>query len=198
VIDPNGWLPQPDALQPGEAFATLQAAVFARKKVRLDYRSSRAVVQDLVAEPHGLVSAGSDWYLCATSDERMRFLKVARIRTATLLATPCADDAVDVAAAWKRHRARFLDRFTPVVVTGWLRADRWEDAREWAIRVNETELGDDPPAGKWRPASLEFMDDLHALTILLRLGPGIRVEAPTEIRTRLLTHLDRITELYHR
>ena len=198
VIDPNGWLPQPDALQPGEAFATLQAAVFARKKVRLDYRSSRAVVQDLVAEPHGLVSAGSDWYLCATSDERMRFLKVARIRTATLLATPCADDAVDVAAAWKRHRARFLDRFTPVVVTGWLRADQWEDAREWAIRVDETELGDDPPAGKWRPASLEFMDDLHALTILLRLGPGIRVEAPIEIRTRLLTHLDRITELYHR
>ena len=85
-----------------------------------------------------------------------------------------------------------------MVVTGWLRADRWEDAREWAIRVDETELGDDPPAGKWRPASLEFMDDLHALTILLRLGPGIRVEAPTEIRTRLLTHLDRITELYHR
>ena len=111
-----------------------------------------------LVEPHGLVSAGSDWYLCATSDERMRFLKVARIRTATLLATPCADDAVDVAAAWKRHRARFLDRFTPVVVTGWLRADRWEEAREWAIRV----------------------------------------EAPTEIRTRLLTHLDRITELYHR
>ena len=94
VIDPNGWLPQPDVLQPGEAFATVQAAVFARKKARLDYRSPRAVVQDLVVEPHGLVSAGSDWYLCATSDERMRFLKVARIRTATLLATPCADDAV--------------------------------------------------------------------------------------------------------
>ena len=53
------------------------------------------------------------------------------------------------------------------------------------------------PRGSGVPPSLEFMDDLHALTILLRLGPGIRVEAPTEIRTRLLTHLDRITELYH-
>jgi transcriptional regulator len=176
----------------------METAVFARKKVRLDYRSSRAAVQNLVVEPHGLVSAGSDWYLCATSDKRVRFLKMARIRTATLLATPCTDHAVDVAAAWKRHRVRFLNRFTPVVVTGWLRADRWEDAREWAIRVDETEPGDDPPEGEWCPVSLEFMDDLHALTILLRLGPGIRVEAPSEIRAELLAHLDRIAGLYHR
>lgn len=197
VIDPQGWLPQPDALQPGDVFASVRAAVFARQRLRLTYRSRRAArVQDVVVEPHGLVSAGSDWYLCASDEQTVRFFKAARIEGATLLTEPCSGPELDVAEAWRDHRARFLDRFTPVSVDAWIRAQRWEDACEWTIRTSQADVSVDPPGEGWRPARLEFMDDLHAVTVLLRLGPGIRVEAPDDIKAKLLDHIDQIAALY--
>lgn len=44
--------------------------------------------------------------------------------------------------------------------------------------------------------ALEFMDALHAVTVLLRLGSDVRVEAPANIKGRLLDHLDQIATLY--
>ena len=197
VIDPHGWLPQPEALQPSDTFPTVQAAVFARQKLRVTYRSRHAeTVRDLVVEPHGLASAGNDWYLCAGVDEEVRFLKVSRIEKAILLAKPCSGAELDVAQAWRDHRAQFLDQFTPVVVDAWLRSQRWEEAREWTIRATDAEPLDTSPGKEWRPVRLEFMDDVHAITILLRLGPDVRVETPVEIKTRLLDHVNQIASLY--
>ncbi len=152
VVDPHGWLPQPDALQPGEAFATVQADVFARQRLQLTYRSRQAARgQELVVEPHGLVSAGSDWYLCASAGGTERFFKAARIEHAALLAEPCSGPELDVVHAWRDHRARFLDQFTPVSVDAWVRADRWDDAREWSIRSSLMDVSGNPPGEGWRP-----------------------------------------------
>lgn len=197
VIDPHGWLPQPDALQPGEALATVQAGVFARQRLQLTYRSRQAAHgQEQVVEPHGLVSAGSDWYLCASREGTVRFFRVARIEHAMLLAEPCSGPELDVARAWRERRARFLDRFTPARVDAWVRAERWDDACEWSIRCSRVEVSGSPPGEAWRPVRLEFMDDLHAVTVLLRLGPDVRVEAPDHIKAQLLEHIDRIAMLY--
>lgn len=197
VIDPRGWLPQPDALQPGEAFATVQAGVFARQRLRLMYGSRQAARgQDVVVEPHGLVSAGSDWYLCASEEGTVRFFKAARIEHATLLIEPCSGPELDVAQVWRDHRSRFLDRFTPVSVDAWVRTQRWDDACEWAIRSSQMEVSPHPPGDGWRPVRLEFMDDLHAVTVLLRLGSEVRVEAPDDIKAKLLDHIDQIATLY--
>lgn len=38
--------------------------------------------------------------------------------------------------------------------------------------------------------------DLHAVTVLLRLGFDVRVESPAEIKTKLLNHIDQIAKLY--
>ena len=197
VVDPHGWLPQPEALQPGEAFATVQGGVFARQRLRLTYRSRQAArVQELVVEPHGLVSAGSDWYLCASAEQTVRFFKAVRIEHAALLAEPCSGPELDVAQAWRDHRARFLDQFTPVSVDAWLRAHRWDDAREWSICTSPMDVPGSPPGEGWQPVRLEFMDHLHAVTILLRLGSDVRVEAPDDIKAKLLDHLDQIAMLY--
>lgn len=197
VIDPHGWLPQPDALQPGEAFTTVRAGVFARQRLRLTYRSRQAArVQELVVEPHGLVSAGSDWYLCASTEGTVRFFKAVRIEHAALLGEPCTGPELDVAQVWRDHRARFLDQFTPVSVDAWVRAERWDDAREWSIRSSPTDVSGNPPGEGWQPVRLEFMDDLHAVTVLLRLGSDVRVEAPDDIRVKLLDQIGQIAMLY--
>ncbi len=198
VIDPRGWMPQPEATRPGQAFTTVQEAVFARQQLDITYRSGRtADVQQVTVEPHGLVSAGSDWYLCAGEDGAVRFFKVARILSAAAQTEACWDD-VDVASAWQEYRDRFLAGFTPVTVTGWLQRDRWQDASEWSMRLTDRESATDPPEEGWRPVRMEFLDDLHALTVLLRLGPAAHVESPERIRTRLLDHVEQVAGLYRR
>ena len=197
MVDPHGWLPQPVALQPGDAFTTVQAGVFACQRLRITYRSRQAAhVQDVVVEPHGLVSAGSDWYLCASDEGMVRFFKAARIEHATLLTEPCSGPELDVAQAWRDHRAHFLDQFTPVSADAWIQPQRWDDAGEWTIRSSQIEASSNPPGEGWRPVCLEFMDGLHAVTVLLCLGPDIRVEAPDKIKAKLLDHLDQIATLY--
>ncbi len=197
VIDPQGWLPQPRAARPGDAFGTVQAAVLARERIRIVYRSRRAAtVEELCLDPHGLVSAGRDWYLCARRDDEVRFFKVARIEHVHLLATPCADAELDVATAWREQRDRFLSRHTPVSATGWLRDGLWEDAGERCLRIEDDEPLTDAPAPGWRPVRLHFMDELHAITVLLGLGSGVRVDAPRPLRATLLEHVEQIARLY--
>lgn len=49
-----------------------------------------------------------------------------------------------------------------------------------------------PPGEGWQLVRLEFMDDLHAVTILLRLGADVRVEAPEDINAKFLDYIDQI------
>lgn len=126
----------------------------------------------------------------------MRFFTAVRIKHAALLVEPCSEPELDVAQAWRDHRARFLDQFTPVNVDARLRAERWDDAREWSIRYSPMEVSGSPPGEGWRSVRLEFMDDLHTVTVLLRLGSDVHIEAPDDIRAKLLDHIDQIATLY--
>ncbi len=58
------------------------------------------------------------------------------------------------------------------------------------------DVSGNPPGEGWRPERLEFMDDLHAVAVLLRLGSDVRVEAPADIKGRLLDHIAQVATLY--
>ena len=64
------------------------------------------------------------------------------------------------------------------------------------IRLTDADPIGDPPGDGWRSVAMESMDDLHALSVLLRLGRHVRVEAPGEIRAQLLDDVDHIAALY--
>lgn len=199
VVDPQGWLPTPEATRPGEAFATIQTAVFSRRRLRLTYQSRQAGKRrELEVDPHGLVSAGSDWYLCAGVAGEVRFLKAARVEAAEQLETPCSEDNLDVATTWREHRDRFLKQFDPVTVTGWVREGRRSDVEEWAIRVEPSTSPTNPPGKGWKAVRCEFMDLLHAVTVLLRLGPDMRVDEPEEVRAELVDRVERTLELHRK
>ncbi len=38
--------------------------------------------------------------------------------------------------------------------------------------------------------TLEFVDLLHAMTIMLRLGPDARIETPEQLRTEFIKYLN--------
>lgn len=204
LIDPEGWLPRPERERVGTTFRTVQAAVLQQRRLRIEYR--RREQRDprvSVVDPHGLVSAGSSWYLCATLRGEIRFLRLTRIERAEALVEPCqSQPEEDLATLWHRHRARFRESFAEVPSMVWVRQTRWRDVQEWAIRARDVPApagpvpGRRPPGDDWMCVELGFVDDLHALTVLLRVGVDAVVITPAQLRRDLLQHLDRITDLY--
>lgn len=198
VIDPQGWLPRPEQEQNGDTFRIVQDAVFAQRRIRIEYRhKTRSSTRVAVVEPHGLVSAARNWYLCATNDGELGFTKLSRIDHAEMLPEPCSGEVVDVAAQWRAQRERFLDGFTAVTVTAWVRDTRWSDAHEWVIRASERESTSPPPdPDGWSFLELEFVDHLHAMTILLRLGPDALIVSPTTLRDDFTAYLSATLDHY--
>jgi len=190
VIDPQGWLPQPERERTGETFRVIWDAVVARRRLRIEYRhKAKASTQVAVVEPHGLVSAGRSWYLCATSNGSLGFTRLSRIDRAEMLGAPCVGDA-DVAVEWRSQRERFLDGFASVTATAWVRDTRWADAQEWVIRVSEQEPTGPPPEPEgWSFVELEFVDQLHAMTIMFRFGPDAAIVSPTILRDEFIDYL---------
>ena len=196
VIDPQGWLPLPDRERTGPVFRTVQKAVFTRHQLRMVYRRrSRTAVQSVV-EPHGLIAAGRSWYLCASHGAEVRFTRLSRIEEAEVLTEECPDDSgFDMTAAWQKRREGFLETFEAVTATVWVRDDRWSDVQEWTLRATMTDVDDSPPdEDEWTCLQLEFMDHLHAMTILLRLGPDASIVAPEYLRQDLINYLKRTLE----
>ncbi|EGF57147.1 conserved domain protein [Actinomyces sp. oral taxon 170 str. F0386] len=158
-------------------------------------RRSRTAVQSVV-EPHGLIAAGRSWYLCASHDGDIRFTRLSRIEEAEVLTEECPDDSgFDMTAAWQKRREGFLETFEAVTATVWVRDDRWSDVQEWTLRATMTDVDDSPPdEDEWTCLQLEFMDHLHAMTILLRLGPDASIVAPEYLRQDLINYLKRTLE----
>ncbi|MFT4163822.1 MAG: YafY family protein [Microlunatus sp.] len=192
VVDPQGWLPQPEREHVGATFRTIQDAVLTRQRLRMTYRhKSRSSAKTTVVDPQGLISAGRSWYLCSSRDAALMFTKLSRIDEAELLPTPCDPRRqVDVAAAWREQREQFIGKFVAVVATAWVRESRWSDAHEAAIRTTEMEPTSTPPPGEgWSFLQLEFVDHLHAMTFMLGLGPDARIETPESLRQDFTAYL---------
>ncbi len=158
---------------------------------------SRTTTQDVV-DPHGMVAAGRSWYLCASHDGDVRFTRLSRIEEAEILTEECSDDSgFDITAAWQKQREEFLGRFKAITAAVWVRDERWSDVQEWTLRTTTASADSQPPGEEgWSLLQLEFMDHLHAMTILLRLGPDARVITPEYLRQDVIDYLKRTFERY--
>ena len=198
VVDPQGWLPLPESERADAVFHAVQEAVLTRHRLRMVFRyKSRTTTQDVV-DPHGIVAAGRSWYLCASHGAEVRFTRLSRIEEADVLSEECSDDSgFDMTAAWQKQREEFLDRFEAITATVWVRDERWSDVQEWTLRATTTDAEGEPPGDDgWTCLQLEFMDHLHAMTILLRLGPDACVITPKRLRQDLLDYVDLMRERY--
>jgi len=164
----------------------------------MEYRhKTRGSAQAAVVDPHGPISAGRSWYLCSSHDADLLFTKLSRIDSAEVLPEPCRASEVEVGAAWRARREQFLGGFTAISASAWVRETRWSDAQEWAIRATEVEPTALWPAGEgWSFLELEFVDRLHAMTILLSLGPDAELVGPTDLRDELVNYLESTLRRY--
>ncbi|OXM70151.1 MULTISPECIES: helix-turn-helix transcriptional regulator [Amycolatopsis] len=127
MIDPSRW-GERDKVRP-ELVDRLQAAVIARRKVRLTYSNAKRERSERLVDPWGLVDKDEVWYLVAGTERGRRTFRVDRIVRAEPTDEPAArPDDFTLAAAWEevvgeveRRRSRTWatvlveSRFVPVL-----------------------------------------------------------------------------------
>ena len=129
VIDPTTW-GRPAQERP-PMVGLLQAAVVARRRVRLTYAGWDQASSERTVDPWGLVDKDDRWYLVAGTDKGRRTFRLDRI-TDAVMTDHAADrpDDLELAAVWsevvdeveqQRSRTAVSIRVDPDVVT-WLRS----------------------------------------------------------------------------
>lgn len=208
LVDPVRWMSGP---QPAVDVAELHDAVFADRRLRLDYRhSGTGTPRTYTVDPYGLVVKAGVWYLVADRDGLPQLFRADRVRRATLV-----DEAVvrrpgvEPADLWdtlrrqveerpgrvrlslRVHRSR-LDLFVRLH-GGALTGEPQPEGPEGPDGPEAGEAGDG--RGEWLRAELA-VDSVEWARALLSFGPNVEVISPPEARDVLLRHAVAVVELY--
>lgn len=181
VVEPAGWgrsaPPRPPAL------AGLQAAVVARRRVHLGYRSRSRGPSERVVDPLGLVAKGPSWYLVAGTDDGLRTFRVDRVATVEALDDPVRrPPGFDLVAAWReiasgidgfRSRSRARARVAP----GWIGLVRA------VVGERLTVFGQGPDG--WTDVEVGGGSPREVAAMVAGFGTAVRVVAPDEVRAEL-------------
>jgi predicted DNA-binding transcriptional regulator YafY len=186
LVDPAGWMRAPD---PPRQLATLQAGVFADRRLRLRYRhTGQPTARGYTVDPYGLVCKGGTWYLVADHRGRPLLLRVSRVESASVTATPVRrrPDA-DLAGEWERLRRQVEDKPNPVRVVVRVR----REVVDMFCRVHAQHLaGSAPPGGQegsdWIEIELRLRG-VAAARPLVAFGADLQVVSPPEVRAELAT-----------
>ncbi len=165
--------------------------------MRLRYDSWSRVV-DRVVDPLGVVLKAGVWYLVAAVEGGPRTYRVASILALETLDEPAQPvPGFDLAAHWARFCADYEARMQ--AGTARLRATDSalrhlaRDSRAIAEAVREA-----PPAGEdgRREVVVPFEDGSAAVQTLMRLGDGVEVLDPPELRAAMTEAARRLAAVY--
>ena len=194
-LDAAGWF------QVGEEtphLATMADAVWEARAVEIDYgRSDQIVTREL--EPLGVVLKAGVWYVVARTEGQLRTYRVSRIRGAEALdrrfERPSGFDLAaywaESSAAYEREapRAEVVIRIRPERI-GWLSEAIGRRAADEAERLEVL----DPEGWVHLRLHVEWPDEVaHAM---LRLGSGVEVLEPPEVREQVVATAQRILDRY--
>jgi len=194
-LDAAGWF------QAGEAvphLALLAEVVWSTRRVAIDYRRGDRVVRRIV-EPLGLVLKAGVWYVVAATEGQTRTYRVSRIVDATALDERFdRPEKFDLASYWAESSAAYERDAPRVEVTVRIlenRLGRLSDA-VGARAAREADRLDGPDPDGWLRLRLRIEWPDEAAHQLLRVGSGMEVLDPPEIRERLVAAAHRIVERY--
>jgi predicted DNA-binding transcriptional regulator YafY len=183
-LDAPGWFQQ---VESATQLTVVAEAVAASRRLRMEYQRGPTVVTREL-EPLGLVVKAGVWYLVGQVDGDIRTYRVARIRSAEVLAEFERPASFVLSDWWDRASAQFERSLLRETVRlrlsrrafQALRSVTDPDAAAMAIAT----AGPSDAAG-WQEVSLEVESLPVATTQLLSLGVGVEVVAPEALRTAL-------------
>ncbi|MET7885867.1 YafY family protein [Streptomyces avermitilis] len=193
LVDATRWKGGP---QPAVDLETLQDAVFADRRLRLNYRhGGDAQPHTYTVDPYGLVSKAGVWYLVADRRAKPQLFRADRVRSAALLADPVRRrPGVELADAWEVLRRQVEERPGGIEVTVRVRRERLDMFR----RLNASSLAalpEDDGESAWVTARLSYGFVREARQLLM-FSDLVEVVSPPEVREELARAAASVTELY--
>ncbi len=198
-LDAPGWF-RPDEATPH--LATVADAVWSERQLSVRYRRwkvPREVTRTL--SPLGVVLKAGRWYLAAeTSPGRITSYVVANILEAeTLDAGVVRPAGFDLGAFWHEWTTRFEQSVYQMTATVRVRASTLDFMRHISAyemyRVAREGAGE-PDAAGWLTTTVPIESLRHGLTELLRLGAGVEVLEPVELREMMQASVHDLAEMY--
>jgi predicted DNA-binding transcriptional regulator YafY len=198
-LDAPGWF-RPDEATPH--LATVAEAVWSERQLSVRYRrwkSPREVSRTL--SPLGVVLKAGRWYLAAeTSSGRITSYVVANILEAeTLDAVVVRPPDFDLATFWHEWNARYEQSVYRLTATVRMRVS----ALEFMHYVSPYEMyrvaregAGEPDADGWLTTKIPIESIKHGHTELLRLGDGVEVLEPAELREMMRASVAGLAEIY--
>jgi predicted DNA-binding transcriptional regulator YafY len=171
-------------------------AVFASRRIRLEYKRGDNEVVRRTLEPFGLVVQGGTWYLVARARERdIRTYRVSRVQSVTQLDTEGnVPDDFDLAGFWAANREEFHQTRQGFRVVARARPIAVRSLRDGHDGPSLVVLADDDP--DWKKIEIRFVTRWAAQDRLLGLGPNVEVLEPDELRRAITESLARTAHLY--
>ena len=217
LVDHAGWYRRTPS---APALEVVQEAVWAQRRLLLDYRHGDGTEESVTVDPYGLVAKTGVWYLVG-EDHHERMWRVDRVNTAVALDEPATEpDGLDLAAVWERLRQR-IERprgLVPVEVVVRIKPDvldmvlRVTAARRF-LAPDETDptppgmppAATDPAATHadrttdsdgWIRMTLCFRGEMGAVAALLAFGGDAEIVHPPSAR-RLMAQTARAALARH-
>jgi len=185
-VDTSTWQPRRDTTP---WLGLLKEAVFANRRVHLQYRRADRAPVSRTIEPLGLVSKGNIWYLIGQIDGECRSYRVSRIEAAELLAEEFdRPEGFDLASFWEASKARLAAGLPRYPAT--LRADPAViESLGGRLRWGKVERINAPGPDGWHEVSIMFETHEDALASVLGFGDRVVVIDPPELRACVHTTL---------
>ncbi|MGY4098768.1 helix-turn-helix transcriptional regulator [Nocardia sp. R16R-3T] len=193
LVDATRWRRGP---QSAVDLNTLQDAIFADKRLRLEYRHSGTTDTRLyIVDPYGLVFKAGIWYLVADLAGRPRLFRADRVRSACVLDDPVQRrPGVELAHAWDALRRQVEERPGKVDVAVLVQREIL-DLFQRLLASWLTTLPDDDGTNDRITVHLTF-GNLGESRQLLMFGNEVEVISPPEVREELTSSAAAVTELY--
>ncbi|MDA0635775.1 WYL domain-containing protein [Nonomuraea sp. MCN248] len=198
LLDVPGWYRGADDVP---HLSEVAEAVWDRRPLRMTYRRWGKQVVERLVHPYGLVLKGGSWYLVAAPPgENPRTYRVARILTLTT--EPGHFDrpeGFELAAFWRAYAADFRERM--YTATAEIRlAPGMAELLAYTMgqeTVDSALAGaGEPDAEGWRTLTLPIESITHARWLLLRMGAGVEVLGPPELRALMVEAVAELRKMY--
>lgn len=190
-LDPVRWY---GTTEPTPHLATLSAAVWDDRRIRVTYRSDDR--PDHTLDPLGLVLASGDWYLVALRDRLLRTYRVSRFTRVVILdeATRRPSSFV-LADSWAEARRDLETRHELIEVTLRVAAVALPNLRRVVASVGQSRIKLNPTSD-WIEVTVPFDSESWAFTTLLGLGAEVTILAPPSLRARMAVETERMAVIY--
>ncbi|GLF94075.1 helix-turn-helix transcriptional regulator [Streptomyces yaizuensis] len=198
-LDAPGWFQEP---QTPELLPVVARAVWADRRLRVEYRNRRDEPVERDLEPYGLVLKAGVWYLCARVDGSYRVYRLDRLVSAT---EPAPDDPFerneefDLPGFWSERAEEFnrsLLRSEAVVRVTPEGARRLPYLTERSTAREALAAAGPPDSAGRLTLTLPVESPDVAFAQLFALGPDLEVLEPAELRDRFADAARRTADLY--